>query len=221
MKDFKALVKMGVLAVFLLGAGGMNAQGTPAERHPTDSGGFPESHEALAQDVYAKKVKNTSFVSPSGERVLRQQVMVNATLEDVWKAVTTADGLESFMAPVVFVELKTGGRFESNYRIGSKLGDPGTIRNTVLNYVPMEMFSIKVNLTEGFPKGPREAGTLFAVLTFKDLGKKRVKVTESMLGWGTGQDWDKTYKFFDWGNAYTLGQLYRRFKEGPIRWSKE
>ena len=172
-------------------------------------------------DEYIKRVKNTSFVAPWGERVLRHEVTVNAGLEDVWKAWTTSEGLMSFMAPVVHVELKTGGVFDSNYRVGSKLGDPGTIHNQVLNYVPMEMFSIKVNLTQQFPPRPRDAGTLFAVITFQEAGRKKVLVAVSMLGWGEGEDWNQVYEHFNWGNAFTLGQLARRFEKGPVDWSKK
>jgi uncharacterized protein YndB with AHSA1/START domain len=166
-------------------------------------------------------VKNTSFVAPSGERVLRHEVTVKASLAEVWKAVTTSEGLMSFMAPVVHMELKTGGAFDSSYRVGSKLGDPGTIHNQVLNYVPLEMFSIKVNLTKQFPPRLRDAGTLFAVLTFKDVGTRQVLVRESMLGWGDGEDWNQVYEFFSWGNAFTLGQLARRFERGPVDWNKK
>lgn len=166
-------------------------------------------------------VKNTSFVTPSGERVLRHETTVHGSLADVWNAVTTSEGLMSFMAPVVHMELKTGGVFDSNYRAGSKLGDPGTIHNMVLNFVPMEMFSIKVGLTDQFPQRPRDAGTLFAVLTFKDAGANQVLVTISMLGWDHGEDWDLVYKHFDRGNAYTLAELAQRFEQGPKVWKEE
>lgn len=166
-------------------------------------------------------VRNTSFVAPSGERVLRHEVLVNASLADVWNALTTSDGLMSFMAPTVRMELKTGGRFDSNYRVGSKPDDPDAIHNQVLNYVPMEMFSIKVGLTKQFPARPREAGTLFAVLNLRDAGNKQVLVMESMLGWGDGDDWNQVYALFDRGNAYTLAELARRFDQGPAVWEKK
>jgi uncharacterized protein YndB with AHSA1/START domain len=169
----------------------------------------------------AARVKKSSFVTPAEERVLRHEIAVNGSLADVWNAFTTSEGLMTFMAPVVHMELKTGGAFDSNYRVGSKLGDPGTIHNQVLNYIPMEMFSIKVGLTDQFPERPRQAGTLFAVLTFKDAGVKQTLVTISMLGWGNGEDWDQVYKFFDRGNAYTMTELARRFDQGPVAWKEQ
>jgi uncharacterized protein YndB with AHSA1/START domain len=179
---------------------------------------YMEKRKASAQP---DQVHNTSFVAPSGERVLRHEVLVNASLAEVWNALTTPEGLMSFMAPTVRMELKTGGRFDSNYRVGSKPDDPDAIHNQVLNYIPMEMFSIKVGLTKQFPAGPREAGTLFAVLNFRDAGNKQVLVTESMLGWGEGADWNQVYEFFNRGNAYTLAELARRFDQGPIVWERK
>ncbi|HEY2933588.1 MAG TPA: DUF6265 family protein [Acidobacteriota bacterium] len=165
-------------------------------------------------------VVNTSYVTPAAERVLRHEVIVNTTLEDAWKALTTSEGLKSFMAPTAEVELREGGKFHSNYTVGSKLGDPGTIYNQVLSFIPMKMFSIKIGLTDQFPAEPRQAGTLFAVLEFEDLGNNKVRVIESMIGWKTGPDWDKTYEFFNRGNAYTLKKLQQRFVEGPVNWNK-
>lgn len=179
-----------------------------------------EHRSGLPTDPYSQKVKNSSFTSPGGERVLRHELVIEASLEELWNAMTTEDGLKSFMVPTAKVELKTGGAWETNYRAGSRIGDPDNIRNQVLCYIPLEMLALKINLTAAFPEGPRNAGTLFAVMTFKQLEPKRVLVTESMLGWGRGPDWDKTYGFFEWGNAYTLGQLYKRFVEGPVDWSK-
>ena len=170
---------------------------------------------------YGARVKNSSFVTSSGERVLRHEIVVNGSLADVWNALTTSEGLKSFMAPAVRVELKTGGRFDSNYRPGSTPDDPDSIHNQVLNYVPMEMFSIKVGLTKQFPARPREAGTLFAVLNLREAGPRQVAVTESMLGWGAGADWDDVYAKFDRGNAYTLAELAKRFDQGPVSWKQK
>jgi uncharacterized protein YndB with AHSA1/START domain len=179
-------------------------------------------HAASSQkNDYAARVKNSSFVTSSGERVLRHEIVVNGSLADVWNALTTSEGLRSFMAPAVRVELKTGGRFDSNYRPGSTPDDPDSIHNQVLNYVPMEMFSIKVGLTKQFPARPREAGTLFAVLNLRDGGSGQVLVIESMLGWGAGADWDQVYSFFDRGNAFTLAELAKRFEQGPVNWNQK
>ena len=52
--------------------------------------------------------------------------------------------------------MKTGGHYYTNYDPAARIGDPGTVRNTVLTYVPLEMVAIHVKLgTKIFPEaGP-------------------------------------------------------------------
>ncbi|HEU5453458.1 MAG TPA: SRPBCC domain-containing protein [Terriglobales bacterium] len=181
--------------------------------------GLDKLHDGLPDKEFTGKSVDTSFVAGNGERVLRQEIVVPATLEEVWSAVSTSDGLRDWVAPTAEVELKTGGHWYTNYSPGSKIGDPGTIYNSVLSYVPMKMIAMKIGIAPPiFPKGPSDAGTLFAVLTLEDLGNRQVRVSEHMVGFGPGEDWDKVYRFFETGNAYTLGQLLKRFEVGPRRW---
>lgn len=177
-------------------------------------------HEGLPDKDYTAKSVDTSFVAANGERVLRQEIVVPATLEEVWQVVSTSDGIRTWVAPTADIEMKTGGHWYTNYTPGSKIGDPGTIYNSTLSYIPMKMISMKIGIKPPiFPAGPSEAGTLFAVLTLDDLGNRQVRVSEHMVGFGAGADWDKVYTFFQTGNAYTLGQLLKRFQVGPRKWS--
>lgn len=162
-------------------------------------------------------MRNTSY-EVEGQRVLRHEGIVDASLEQVWTTCTTAEGMRTYLAPVVEFELKTGGKYDTNYRPGSRIGDAGTIHNEVLAYLPRKMLSFKVGLTDRFPAGPRQAGTLFAVLEFDRISDQKTKVTISMAGWGSGPDWDQVYEFFDRGNAYTLASLQQRFVNGPVNW---
>ena len=164
-----------------------------------------------------KGVRNTSY-EVEGQRVLRHEGIVDASLKQVWITCTTADGMRTYLAPVVEFELKTGGKYDTNYRPGSRIGDAGTIHNEVLAYLPRKMLSFRIGLTDRFPAGPRQAGTLFAVLQFEGISDHKTKVTISMAGWGSGPDWDQVYEFFDRGNAYTLAALQHRFVNGPVKW---
>jgi hypothetical protein len=179
-------------------------------------------HESLPDKDYTAKTTDTSFVAPNGERVQRLEIVIpNLTPRQVWEAVSTSEGLRSFVAPVAEVEMKTGGHYYTNYNPAAKIGDPGTIYNTVLAYVPLEMVAIHVKLgTQIFPESVATADRLNAIMMIKDLGNAQVRVSEIMTGWQTGEDWDKVYKFFQTGNAYVLGQLYKRFAVGPRQWKQ-
>ena len=205
------------LAIMWLVAGAFAQEQKIAEQPKLD---VSKMHESLPDKDYTAKTTDTSFVAPNGERVQRLEIVIpNVTPRLVWEAVSTSEGLRSFVAPVTDVEMKTGGHYYTNYNPAAKIGDPGTIYNTVLAYVPLEMVAIHVKLgTQIFPESVATAERLNAILTIKDLGNGQVRVSEIMTGWQTGEDWDKVYKFFQTGNAYVLGQLYKRFEVGPRQW---
>ncbi len=177
-------------------------------------------HDSLPDKEFTAKVNDNSFVAPNGERVQRLEIVIpGVTPAQVWEAFSTSEGLRTFVAPVTDVELKTGGHYYTNYNPKAKIGDPGTIYNTVLAYVPLEMLAIHVKLgTPLFPEPVVTADRLNAICTISDLGNGQVRVSEIMTGWQAGDDWDKVYRFFQTGNAYVLGQLYKRFSVGPRKW---
>ena len=180
-------------------------------------------HDALPDKEYTAKVADASFVAPNGERVQRLEIVIpGVTAEQVWNTVSTSEGLRSFVAPVTDVEMKYNGHYYTNYQPGSKIGDPGTIYNTVLAYVPLEMVAIHVKLgNPPFPQRVVDADRLNAILQITSLTGSGVRVSETMVGWQQGDDWDKVYKFFESGNAYTLGQLYKALTVGPRQWKSQ
>ena len=180
-------------------------------------------HDALPDKEFTAKTTDVSFTAPNGERVQRLEIVIaGVSGKQVWDMVSTSQGLRAFVAPVTDVEMKYNGKYYTNYQPGSKIGDPGTIYNTVLAYIPMEMVAIHVKLGKVvFPASVADADRLNAILAIKDLGDNRVRVSETMVGWQTGEDWDKVYTFFQTGNAYTLGQLYKALTIGPRQWKSQ
>jgi hypothetical protein len=180
-------------------------------------------HEVLLDKAYTAKTTNASFNAPTGERVQRLEIVIpGVSTAQVWEMVSTSQGLRAFVAPVTDVEMKYNGKYYTNYNAAAKIGDPGTIYNTVLAYVPLQMVAIHVKLgKQVFPATVVDADQLNAILEIKDLGDNRVRVSETMVGWQPGEDWDKVYKFFETGNAYVLGQLYKALTVGPRQWKQQ
>ena len=99
--------------------------------------------DAIPDKEYTAKVTDSSFAAPNGERVQRLEIVIpKVTPQQVWEAVSTSAGLRGWVAPVTEVEMKTGGRYYTNYNPAAKIGDPGTIYNSVLTYVPLEMVAM-------------------------------------------------------------------------------
>lgn len=153
-------------------------------------------------------VRNTSYVTKTGERVLRIETVVPASVEQVWQAWTTQNGLQKWIAPVANIDLRVGGNISTNYNAKARIGDPGTIVLPIVNYLDNQLIVLKVELNDTFPKRVRnEERNLQEIVQIVDAGNARTKIISSMVGWGTGQEWNETYDFFTRGNEWTYKQL--------------
>lgn len=166
-----------------------------------------------------RDVANSSYVEPDGDRVLQLSIVVNATPARVWRAFTTGEGYREWVAPVAQIDLAVDGVIEASYNAEAKIGDPDNIRNRIVAYVPERMLSIRnVQAPKALPH--RE---LFAqvstTIELEDLGQGRTRVMLTAVGYGPGVGFDTLYRHFEWGNAYSLAQLKKRFDEGPVDWA--
>jgi hypothetical protein len=160
----------------------------------------------------AQDVENTSYTTSTGEKVLRLQFVLPVDRHETWNLLATADGWKRWAAPVVSFDLKVGGLILTNYDRNKTVSDSGTIRLPIINYLEEEMLTLKVILNETFsPKVRREDTNLQEVIQIADAGEGKTKVTSSMIGWGAGPEWDKTYDFFTRGNTWSYEQLTKLF----------
>jgi hypothetical protein len=172
----------------------------------------------IATPTSAQSVRNTSYVTSAGERVLRHEAEVDAPMAEVWRTLTTSEGLRSFLAPVVAVDFRVGGKWEASYAPNGRLGEPGNIVNEIVTFLPMEMFTTKIVQTPPTFQNPEVAKSVWTVYQLQPVTEHRTRILVSMVGWKTGPEWDAVYRFFDRGNTYTMTGLQRRFVEGPRKW---
>lgn len=152
-------------------------------------------------------VRLTSYISASGDRVLRHEVDVNAPPSAVWQAFTTTEGLRGFVSPVAAIDFRLGGRWEASYDPNGHLGDPGNIINEVISYVPEHMLSIRIARTPPGFAHSEVAKAVWTVIEITDLGQNRSRISTSMCGWKAGADWDAVYGFFEQGNTLVSEHL--------------
>ena len=163
--------------------------------------------------LLGQEVKNTSYVTSTGERVLRLESIVPVGKTEAWKSFCTEQGLKKWIAPVVSLDLKVGGLILTNYDSSKTVRDSGTIRLPILSYLEGEMITLKVILNEDFAKKAREEDrNLQEIIQLVDLGNGTTKIISSMIGWGSGPEWDKTYNFFARGNEWTFRNLVKAFQ---------
>ena len=161
----------------------------------------------------AQVVKNTSYVTSTGEKVLRLESVLPVGKKTAWEYFTTDEKLQMWIAPLVHIELKTGGYILTNYDANKSLSDTSSIRLGIINYLDGEMLTLKVKLNNDFSKKVQaEDQNLQEIIQLVAIDDTHTKVTSSMIGWGTGADWDKTYDFFVKGNIWTYNEIIKLFK---------
>ncbi len=163
--------------------------------------------------VQAQKVENTSYTNQSGEKVLRLETTLPVDLTSAWQLFTTDDKLKKWIAPVAHIELKSGGSIVTNYDSTKTLLDSSSIHLPIIGYIEKELLVLKVLLNNHFPEGVRNTDqNLQEFIQFIQVDDNHTKIVSSMIGWGKGSDWDKTYNFFVKGNEWTYQELLKNYK---------
>jgi uncharacterized protein YndB with AHSA1/START domain len=170
------------------------------------------SGAARAADVRASIVPMAS-----GERAVRVDATLKQPPETTWKFFSTEDGLKCWAAPVIRLDLRIGGSLKSNYDRSASIGDAGTISLGILNYVENEVMTYKVSLNDAFSAELRsQDGNLQEIIQLQRRPDGGTHLVSSMVGWGTGAEWDKAVVFFEKGNEWSYQQLAKCVEGLPL-----
>lgn len=159
------------------------------------------------------RADDTSKANGKGDRsIMRWECVVDGSLDDVWAAFTTKEGVESWMVPVAEIDLRVGGTIKTNYDKKAGVGGPGTIVHHILSLEPKRMLSCRFDAPEN-AKVVKIAEKSWEITYFDAVGPKQTRVSLVACGYGEGPEWDKARAFFEKGNAWTLDQLVAKFKK--------
>lgn len=159
------------------------------------------------------------YVKDPSDKILRKEVIVPASLKEVWDTWTTTEGVKTFFSSDAKVELAVGGPYEIYFILENPYGLKGSEDCKILSYLPMEMLSFDWSAPPEF--GDLRNRRTQVILQFEEIEPEKVKVKFSQYGWGKGEDWNRLYDYFDKAWSYVLGNLKKRFTEGPIDWSSK
>jgi len=157
----------------------------------------------------AGPVTVTRVVSP--EKALRFEVIVPASLEQVWAAFTTTEGLATWLWRDTRVDARPGGDWLAIF-------PQSTAGGTIISLTPKATLVIAASAPDKFPTVRKEHTR--ATFEFSALSADSTKVTLVQTEWKAGDEWDAAYEYLAAGNAELLTQLYQRFVSGPLVWPK-
>ena len=196
---------------------------------------FPDS-DAYVTEVYRKTesgwerfTQENRFVrdkqavpaAAAGEpwqRSLRKQVTVAAPLADVWNAWTTTDGVTGFFGPAAKIEARVGGPYEVYFAPGQPEGLRGSEGCKIHSLAPMQLLAFEWNAPPTIPAIRNSGVHTLVYVELEEEGPERTRVTVTHTGWGAGEEWDKTYAYFDRAWDAVLSNLNYRLTVGRVEW---
>ena len=154
-----------------------------------------------------------------GSRTLVHEVVVEAPREQVWAAISTAEGWKTWAVPVAWAS--EGGGIETSYTPTASPGDASTIRQEVLLRVPHRLLVFRtVKAPQGFPNFATYA-KVTSVFELEPAGEGRTRVRLTGAGYADDEAGRGLLAFFERGNAASLDWLRSRFRDGPVDWAKK
>ncbi len=166
------------------------------------------------QLAFISRVCNTDrYVKAPSDRILRHEVIVQASLKDVWNAWTTTEGVKSFFSENADIQLAPGCRYEVYFLMDRPYGQRGSEDCRVLSFLPLTMLSFEWNAPPEF--GELRDKRTVVVLQFEELDPEKVRVVLCQHSWGTGPQWDRLYDYFDKAWQYVLDSLQKKFASSP------
>lgn len=149
---------------------------------------------------------------------LRKECLVKAPAAEVWRAWTTTEGVQGFLAPQAWLEAKTGGAFEMSFVPEAPAGMRGSEGCTVLVLEEHRRLAFTWNFPPTLP-ALRALGPCTRVTVELETVGDTTRVILLHEGWKEGEDWAKGRSYFDAAWDQVLARLQRRFESGPLHWN--
>ncbi len=137
-------------------------------------------------------------------KMIRVERVIEAPIERVWEAWTTAEGFQAAVGSALRIELRPGGAFEIAWDPSAPEGERGSEGCTVLSFLPRRMLSFSWSAPPKFPALRSLGPTTVVVVQLEALGARRTRVTLAHHGWLEGdkagalrEQWDGAYSYFE------------------------
>lgn len=165
-------------------------------------------------DARFPDVRDTSWREADGSGVIRVSTTVRASSDELWTALSTAEGWKRWAVKQAWVDLRLGGMIETNYDAAATQGARANIRNRIEAYSPGQMLSIRnVQAPPDFEHA-EEFSRVVTTLVLTPRSATETEVTLTAVGFRPGPAFDALYTRFIMGDSWTLQNL-KRVLEAP------
>lgn len=144
------------------------------------------------------------YPKEQSEKKLHKTVTVVAPVTKVWSDWTTSEGITGFIAKRAAIELRIGGKYEWLFSNDAPEGQAGSEDCLVLSYLPERMLSFEWNAPPELPNARRQRTVVVMLFDEETPGETTIDFTH--YGFGVGEEWDKTYDYFDRAWEFVLNR---------------
>ena len=166
----------------------------------------------------AAPVRMLSSTAADGRRTLVHELVVPAPADQVFAALTTADGWKSWAVPHAWVDPANANLLETSYGANPQPGEATNIRQEFLVRLPNRLIVFRtVQTPAGFPHADEYKQIVSLIELTPEGAGTRIRLTG--IGYAAGAPGDALLGMFREANRMTLEQLRARFVTGPIDWA--
>jgi len=163
--------------------------------------------------AYGQATSETDTLQ-SGELMLKQEVVINISVDNVWKAFTEPEQWKKWATPVVQMDFRINGTIKSNYDSNAKIGDKGTITLHIPFYIPKKQIVMQAEIADNFPEFAKgEEKNLYTVNEFQQISDQQTKVIIYGIGYRNDPRWQELLHFFIQGNEMMLNNLKKSLEQ--------
>jgi len=156
--------------------------------------------------VFCRDGVSPAWGDPEGDsidKVLLVDHSISAPTGEVWRAWTTKEGLEAFLCEQATVELRPGGPYEVLFSVEAPEGQRGSEGCQVVDVIPETRLTFTWNSPPSLPEVRNQRTNVIVELTPSEDGRETT-VRLLSIGWGTGDQWDASYRYFEaaWSTVF-------------------
>ncbi len=152
--------------------------------------------------------------SDDGQLIVKETVIIPASIEDVWHAYTTSEGYAQWAAVAAEIDLRPGGIIRSTYNPNGDLEGDDTNLVHIINFVPERLLTMQAEVSENWPEVlKRDAANLYNVVLFESLEPKRTRIISYGLGYTDSPELRQMMKFFEKANRHLYQRLIDALEE--------
>lgn len=164
--------------------------------------GAEEGNVLVAPEANPKSLWTTSQLAV-GDKIIRKEVVVNASPEAVYKAWTTPEGIRRFLEVSSRIEMKIGGAYELYFAPDAPAGSKGSEGCQILSFLPGKMLTFSWSAPPIYPEIRNGLHKTIVVIQLEPTKDGQTTCTLYHHHWPaefTG-NWPGVYDYFDkaWG----------------------